>query len=64
MDNTDTVLLNEKITTILNNILAFKKIRESPAETGLIHHLEVKYFCQRAKSKFLQVKTAHVLWWS
>ena len=52
MDNTDTVLLNEKITTILNNIHAFKKIRESPAETGLIHHLEVKYFCQRAKVSF------------
>ena len=64
MDNKDTLLLNEKITTILNNIHVFKKIRESPAETGLIHHLEVKSFCKRAKSKFLQAKTAHVLWWS
>ena len=64
MDNTDTVLLNEKITTIFNNIHVFKNIRESTAETGLIHHLDVKYFCRRAKSKFLQAKTAHVLWWS
>ena len=45
MDNTDTLLANEKITTILNNIHAFKKIRSSLAETGMIHHLEVKSFC-------------------
>ena len=64
MDNKDSLLLNEKITTILNNIHAFKKIRSTLAETGMIQHLEVKSFCRRAKSKFLQAKTAHVLWWS
>ena len=64
MDNTDTLLPNEKITTILNNIHVFKKIRSSLAETGMIHHLEVKSFCRRAKSIFLQAKTAYVLWWS
>ena len=64
MDNKDSLLLNEKITTILNNIHVFKKIRSSLAETGMIHYLEVKYFCQREKTTFLQAKAAHVLWWS
>ena len=64
MDNKDSLLLNEKITTILNNFHVFKKIRSSLAETGMIHHLEVKSFCRRAKSNFLQAKTAYVLWWS
>ena len=52
MDNKDSLLLNEKITTILNNIHVFKKIRSSLAETGMIHYLEVKSFCQREKVHF------------
>ena len=61
MDNKDTLLLNEKITPILNNIHAFKKIRAYPAEAGMTHQLEVKSFCRKAKVIFLQIKTAHVL---
>ena len=52
MDNKDSLLLNEKISTILNNIHVFKKIRSSLAETGMIHYLEVKSFCQREKVHF------------
>ena len=64
MDSKDTILLNEKITTILNNIHCLKKIRVSQAEAGMTHQLEVKSFCRKAKSNFLQAKTAHVLLWS
>ena len=64
MDSKDTLLLNEKITTILNNIHCLKKIRVSPAKAGMTHQLEVKSFCRKAKSNFLQAKTVHVLLWS
>ena len=65
MDNKDTLLLNEKITPILNNIHAFKKIRANPAEAGMTHQLEVKsFFAERQKVIFLLANTAHVLWWS
>ena len=49
MDNKDSLLLNEKISTILNNIHVFKKIRSSLAETGMIHYLEVKIFLPKGK---------------
>ena len=52
MDNKDTLLLNEKITPILDNIHAFKKICASPAEAGMTHQLEVKSFCRKAKVFF------------
>ena len=63
MDNKDTLLLNEKITPILNNIHAFKNICMSPAEAGMTHQLEVKSFLGKAKSIFLQAKAACVMWW-
>ena len=52
MDNKDTLLLNEKITPIFDNIHAFKKICASPAEAGMTHQLEVKSFCRKAKVIF------------
>ena len=56
MDNKDTLLLNEKITPISNNIHAFKKICASPAEAGMTHQLEVKSFLRKGKKFFFTGK--------
>ena len=48
-----TLLLNEKITTVLIRLILYKKIRVFLVETGMLNQSEVKYFCLRAKMNFL-----------